>query len=778
MRGFALRRELVPAVLVAAALLARGAAMAQDASGAAAQQTLPPVEVIGTSPMLGSGIDRDKVPANTHSFSATDLSRDGMPSLSGTLNRDLPSINITDVQDSPFQPDIQFRGFDASPVAGTPQGLAIYQNGVRINEAFGDTVNWDLVPEFAVNRANLMSANPVFGLNALGGALALEMKNGFNFQGGQAAVSAGSFGRKDGMTEYGVQVGNVAAYFGGRGLYDQGWRDNSPSTLRQLYADVGTERDKFSLHVSFAGGLNSITGVGPTPVELLAQSRNAIYTSPQTTKNDVGLLTVTGSYQLSDVTSLDGNVYYRHFDQRIVNGNTTDAQSCTAPAGSMCFGDGTTTLHDTNGNVIPDVLNGATAGEIDRTRTKADGVGGSLQVTETAPLFDRANHLVAGGSFDHGSVNYQATSELGTISPSLAVIGTGFIIDQPSGDLAPVNLDTTNDYYGLYATNTFDLTQRLSLTASGRYNLAVIKLMDRAGNGLSGDHRFNRFNPGGGVTYKLTPEITSYASYSEANRAPTPGELACADPNHPCIIDSFLVSDPELKQVVSHTYEVGLRGALPASADRGRITWNFGLFRTDNQDDIMSVPSSQANIGFFQNVGNTRRQGVETGVRYESSSWLLRLNYTFLDATFQSPITLSSPNNPQADANGKIHVRPGDHIPSLPEHRIKLGVDYSLTDAWRIGGDLIVTSGQYLRGDEANQDPRLPGYEIVNLRTSYMLGERAELFGLVQNALNQKYETFGTFFDPTAISSLGLSDHRSLSPGAPFAAFGGVRIFF
>src|SRR5258707_10889681 len=164
--------------------------------------TLPTVEVIGTSPLLGSGIDRDKVPANARSFSAGDLSRDGTPSLTRTLGERVPSVNINDVQDSSFQPDVQYRGFDASPIPGTPQGLAVYQNGVRINEAFGDTVNWDLVPDFAVNRVNLMSSNPAFGLNALGGALALEMKNGFNFAGGQAELSGGSFDRIDGIVEH------------------------------------------------------------------------------------------------------------------------------------------------------------------------------------------------------------------------------------------------------------------------------------------------------------------------------------------------------------------------------------------------------------------------------------------------------------------------------------------------------------------------------------------------------------------------------------------------
>src|SRR3954467_7123292 len=116
----------IPALTLILTLAAFGRAHGEEI---AQRVTLPPVEVIGTSPLSGSGIERAKIPANTHVFSAPDLARDGMPSLTGALMRDLSSVNVTDVQVSPFQPDIEFRGFSASSVPGTQQGLAIYQNG-------------------------------------------------------------------------------------------------------------------------------------------------------------------------------------------------------------------------------------------------------------------------------------------------------------------------------------------------------------------------------------------------------------------------------------------------------------------------------------------------------------------------------------------------------------------------------------------------------------------------------------------------------------------------
>ncbi len=307
--------------------------------------------------------------------------------------------------------------------------------------------------------------------------------------------------------------------------------------------------------------------------------------------------------------------------------------------------------------------------------------------------------------------------------------------------------------------------------------MATIRIADQLGAQLNGNHRFSRFNPAAGATYKVTADLTAYGGYSEANRAPTAAELACADPVRPCSLDNFLVSDPPLKQVVARSWEVGLRGGFALAAG-GKLAWNLGLFRTDNQDDIINVASSVAGRGFFQNAGKTRRQGIEAGLGYKSDRWSVSADYSLVDATFQSALTLNSPNNPFADANGQIAVKPGDHLPSIPQHRLKLAAEYAATESWTIGGDLIVASDQYLRGDESNQNPKIPGYAVVNLHSSYRIGESVEIFGLIQNLFDQKYQTFGVFFDPTQIPSLGLSNPRSLSPAAPLAAFGGLRISF
>jgi iron complex outermembrane receptor protein len=214
---------------------------------------------------------------------------------------------------------------------------------------------------------------------------------------------------------------------------------------------------------------------------------------------------------------------------------------------------------------------------------------------------------------------------------------------------------------------------------------------------------------------------------------------------------------------------------------RGRpdqtLSWNAGLFRTDSRNDIINVASPISGFGYFQNAAATRRQGVEAGVAFKRAPWSAYANYSFVDATFQTALTMASPFNPAA-ANGNISVVPGNHIPAVPAHRFKAGVDYAFSDAWTLGADLNVTGRQYLLGDASNQNPQVPAYWVVNLHSSYKVTKTIELFGLVQNLFNQHYYAAGAFFDRGAIPFLAFSDPRTFVPGMPLAAYGGLRATF
>jgi iron complex outermembrane receptor protein len=754
---------------------------------------LPTIEVVAVSPAAGSEIDRDKVPSNVVTVSSEVFDYSKAPNLTQAMQRALPGVSLGDQTGNPFQPDINYRGFVASPVIGTPQGLAVYQNGVRINEAFGDTVNWDLIPQMAINRMTLQPNNPVFGLNAIGGAISIDMKNGFTYQGAQVELFGGSFGRISGSAQAGVQNGNYSAYATADVANDAGWRDfgESGAKLRRMYVDVGARGDQTEFHIAFTGADNHLSSTAATPVQMLDQRWSSIYTFPQSTHNQLAFLTVSGSWKPTDTFSLQAIGYFRGFRQSHLDANTTSASNdpanCPDPA-FVCFPDNSGVFHNlltTTGAFVP--ATGSLAfpvvlGEIDRTSTSTNAFGGTVQATTTAQLFGHDNHFVVGVSVDHGRTQFTGSSELGSIDQNLFVTGTGVFIDElpPLGDVAPVNLLAWNTYTGIYATNTFDVTSQLSVTAGGRFNIAQINLLDQTGTnpGLNSSNWFERLNPVIGMTYKISPNMTAYAGYSEANRAPTPLELGCSDPTRPCLIDNFLVSDPPLKQVVSHTYEAGLRGKLGVGPENGQLAWHVGVYRTTNDDDIINVASPQTGFGFFVNAGETRRQGVEADVVYKLDRWNAYANYTFVDATYQSPLTLSSPNNPAANSNGNIFVVPGDHIPANPAHRFKAGAEYQITDAWKLSADLNVIGSQYLIHDDTNANPNVPAYWLVNLHSTYQIAKNVELFAVVQNVFNQHYFVAGTFFNTGQIPFLNLTDPRTFVPAMPLAAYVGIRATF
>src|SRR5262249_33340042 len=262
----------------------------QPGSGQAPQEapavpiTMPPVNITAT-PLLPGLPELDKVPSTAQVFNRNAVTRDAFPALLRTLDEGAAGVALDQAQGNPWQPNLQYHGFEASPLVGNAQGLAVYVNGSRFNQPFGDTTNWDLIPDIAIDDMELVGANPAFGLNALGGALSVRLKNGFTWQGGEAEVLGGSFGRIQASMQYGVQVNNFAAYVAAMVMNETGWRDFSPSSMRQIYGDVGWRGARAELHINVIGASNDLIGNGTTPVQLLSVSRHAIFTQPDDTRN-------------------------------------------------------------------------------------------------------------------------------------------------------------------------------------------------------------------------------------------------------------------------------------------------------------------------------------------------------------------------------------------------------------------------------------------------------------------------------------------------------------
>ena len=766
---------------------------------------VPAAPEIGSQVKLapaGGEIAVEKYAGSVSTISAADIASSGSNNTTDALQQRVAGVIVTDANGNSFQQEVNYRGFSSSAVNGSPQGLAVYQNGVRINEVYGDTVNWDMIPSVAISDIAVISGNPVYGLNAIGGAVTITMKDGFNYQGTEIDARFGSFGRRQVSVQNGAKFGNLASYFAVEAIKDDGWRDQATSTVRRAYGDLGYKDERSEYHFNVTGASNKFGAAAATPIELVNQRYGSIYTSPQTSENQMVMLSFNGAYALTNSTKLSGNMYYRKFKNKRVDGNVSDVADCDpaldpALAGLLCFGELDNPLNYPAG--IPS-LGVPIYGSIDRSSVDADSFGGSVQVVEKSKLFGHGNQLLVGASIDMGRLTSKSSSELGLIDPTTFVVsGLGVTLTDAgvagAGDnvdsIKPVDLGVRTNYYGFYISDTVDVTDQLAVTFGGRYNIAEITLRDQGGISpeLDSNSRFQRFNPVIGGAYKLAPNATLYGGYSEANRAPTPTELACSDPLRPCLLENFLSADPPLKQVVSHTFEGGLRGFFHVPATSGKLDWSLGLYRAENDDDIISVASAQQGRGYFQNAGVTRRQGVDLSVGYKDGRFSFYSGYGYVDATFQSNLELPSANNPGAavtpcagdPTTNCVLVTPGNKIAGVPAHRFKAGFEYFLTDKWLFGADLVAASDQFFRGDENNANPKLPGYAIVNLHTSYDVSKNVQLYGLVNNVFDNKYYLFGTYYnsgDLSTISGGAFTDNRTVVPGAPLAAYGGVKIKF
>ena len=394
-------------------------------------------------------------------------------------------------------------------------------------------------------------------------------------------------------------------------------------------------------------------------------------------------------------------------------------------------------------------------------------------------------------------MQFRQSSELGAVDASRGISSLAVAQDDNA-------LRGTTRTSSLYLSDTYALAPSLHLTAAARYNLSHVTTHDELNPtppNLDGDNTYRKLNPALGLTWQAMPALNVYAGFSQGNRVPTPIELGCADPAHPCTLPNSMASDPFLKQVIARTLEAGLRGKLA-----GDIEWNAGGYRTVSSDDILFVGTSTS-AGYFTNFGQTRRQGLEFGVKGSTRGIDWHAHYSYLQATFQSAACLLAANNssrgtaPECAAD-EILVRPGNRLPGLPTQSLKLGLNWHASDWLRIGGDVQAFSGQYARGNENNQHQsgtatdafgntrtfdgsgKTPGYAILNLNGEVHLSANLQLFGKINNVFDKYYASASALAEnPFAsgsfqINSSNWHSETFVAPGAPRAAWIGLRYAF
>lgn len=814
----------------------------------AAELTSDQVDVVGLTPLQSTGTPINEIPSNVQVIKSEQINKQKSSNITDLLNDNLGSVNISNGTGSPYQPDIEYRGFTASPQLGQPAGLSVYLDGMRVNEPLGEVVNWDLIPMNAISGINLMpGSNPLYGLNTLGGSLAVFTKNGADYPGFSFTQSFGSWGGHQTQFESGGEdkTHNLDYFVSGNFFEQNGWRKETNTDVNQLFGKIRWHNDSHvsNLDLSF-GFANNLMHQGQALPSSMMDNPSQVYTGPDYVKNQMGFINLKGSTLLSETRLLEGNAYFRRSNSQAMNSNAragglicasltpnasgsklNDDGSCPtgmtkAYAGwtstATGFGASLKTSGWRKGGLFDnDGLAGAPI-EASNTysSTRQTSVGLNLEATDTSKWFKHDNSLTLGGGYEVNYVKYSQLTKAAFMKPNGDPTTYDYQYnsskqDTVGGDnslpndgiLDQVTLRSRTYNTGIFAADTFDVTNKLKALASARFQVSQIRLggqdndywdtdryeEDPGGNqtlqstSLSGRHTYSRLNPSLGLTYTADNTLNIYGGYSEGMRAPNAMELECSNPDRPCTLPVGFTADPELKKVVAKTWEVGARGRLARS-----WFWNLGLFNTNNYNDI--IYASNGNTGYFSNVGMTNRRGVELGLAgiYEKLSLVGR--YSFVDATYQSNFDMGT-NSALAD-NGVEHVKKGNEMPGVARHTFKLRTDYAITPNWDVGGNAVFASSTWARGDEFNQDPigKIPGYGYLNLDSTFKISSNFSTFIKVTNVFDKQYSTYGIInnniytaskaYDTSSSTTTEVSPELFVTPSIPRGAWIGISYSF
>jgi len=747
------------------------------------------VHVIAATPLAGTDLTTDQIAGPVQTATAADVANSGALDLADFMNRRLNGVYLNEMQANPFQPDVNFRGYTASPLLGTPEGISVYVDGVRQNQPFGDVVSWDLIPKNAISEITLVpGSDPLFGLNTLGGALSVQTKDGASAPGVEGSFLYGSSNRKQGQASYGGGKATGFNWFAaGNYFHESGWRFDSPSTVRQAFVRLGWRSAKTDIALTYAYADNTLIGNGLQDYRLLEANYSSVYSIPDSTVNRGPAVNLILRHTFNSAVTFSGNAWYRHirtngidanlntdsFDESVYQPNAKEIATLTAAGYTGVPASGATAANTPfpKWRCIAEALIDGDAddrcnGVNVYSREIQNDYGFSGQTTWTSSPGIGHNQFTAGASLDRGSVEYVQNTQYGYLNPNYTITGApewqdGSASDNPVD--SRVNLHGLTPNWSLYLTDTLTIAKTVNVTVSGRFNRLTVNDSDRinpiAGPGsLDGNYIYQRINPAIGITWNPVPTVNAYASYTLSSRAPTAIELGCADPANPCALPNALASDPPLQQVVSGTWEVGLRGKPEVSFIRN-LNWNVSAFRGENRNDILFVSSVQLGTGYFQNFAKTQRQGFDANLDGRIGRVTWGFDYTFLVATYQSPAVVDGSANNTSDTalagtpglDGNIYIHPGNRIPLIPKQSGKAYADFQATGKLIFDLSEVAVSSSYARGNENNaykadgvyyQGPGVsPGYGVTNFLAHYDFTKHIQLAFQADNLFNLRYYT-------------------------------------
>jgi hypothetical protein len=748
-------------------LAAQGAAAAGPEGALVAR-----VDIVGTLPFADAAIEADRLPYALQSLDRGALRDAQGGNLVETMARKLNGVTVNEITGSPFQADVSYRGFRASPLLGTSQGLSVYLDGVRINEGFGDVVNWDMVPEAALRRVALVpGSNPLYGLNTLGGAIALETRSGLTDAGTEAALSAGSYGRRRADLSHGWNRDGWHA-FAAATLFDEGgWRRHSAGHLGNALVKVGREGAATDWSATLSGGRSRLLGNGLLPDGLYEEDRRAVYTHPDRTANRVVQGTLRLVHRLRPGAQVSAMAYLRDSRRDTVGGDVGDEYADYAEDCAGGFDANGTPADPGECGVDRDGGAALHPASLNTTSTRQRGRGASVNLHRRAG----AQAFDIGATLDRARVRFAQFEQEAFFTPSRGVEA------DPDEETEPASsVSGTSRAASVYGAAAIAVDGATTLTLSARFNRA------RVGNTLATEDgpkphesfTYSRLNPSMGLTH-ARGGLTWFANAAQSNRVPTVIELGCADPAEPCRLPVGLQSDPYLEQVVSRTVEAGVRGE------------GFGatVFRTVNRDDILFGRAGVTRAGYFSNFERTVHRGAELSWTFRKGGLHLRADYSYLHATYGAPGILFT---------GARSVRVGDgtRIAGLPRHTLKLDLGWEAGPGLVLGAGLRALSrmasqgnedGQVDDGGDAAGDRGIAGHALLDLRADWTPAPGWQLFARIGNALDRRHESFGALAVDMFPGGRLLQPHagaadpeiaRFVAPGAPRTLAAGIRYRF
>ena len=812
--------KLKISALVALALASSGSL------GAAEKLTTSTINVYSATPLPSLGLPLNIIPANIQIATPKSINAQSGVSLADYMNTNMQSVSATEMGGNPWQPEVTFRGYSASPLLGMPQGMSTYVDGVRVNEPFGDVTLWDKIPNFAIGGMQLVpGSNPMYGLNTLGGAIAIQTKSGRQAKGVGIEAEYGSWNRKRALVEYGgvSKDGSMDFYIGHQTTKEDGWRQFSPSHLNQTFAKTGWQSEKTKLDLSYIGTDNKLIGNGFTPDHLLSGDRDQIHTRPDWTNNYYHHLALNGSHWVNNDVMLSGNAYYRKSNRHTKNGDLYEGEMANGSSQHDIYGtrfgecDGET---NDLGLKDPCELKGSV---LNTSHTKQDNYGIAGQITLNQDFMGKKNQFIAGTGFDYSLVRFKQ-NEIVNLAAKEGDLGTWPVSDPADpvfdSSRAPIlsgsgllpqtqTVGLTGKQWtaSLFATDTLSLNDKWHLNAGVRYNHTKVDNDDTLRGAasprtLTAVDDYKRLNPSIGITHTPTDRLSIFGTYSESSRAPTSIELGCSNPDYGCLLPSAMADDPPLKQVVAKTYDFGTRGALTEE-----IKWNASIYHAMNHQDLQFIRAGNSTSrGYYSNVGRTQRQGLDLGLSGQHDRFRWNASYSYIRATFDSDFSLiNSANSSASDEDGPLkniyNVTKGNRMPSIPEHQFKARAQYDVTPNWSVGSNLVYFSDQFVYGNENNKHEantttcngaapgnkracgsgKISDYTVVNLDTQYNFGGGWKAFAKAINIFDNDYFVAGRLAE-TGFNSAGVYGDeiksRGVIPGAPRAAWIGVRYEF